>query len=210
MKTTLNAIRSTKPFGDIWATLLNHLGKTESDDEPIAIAEILNVLTINDALWCLRGVTGHDREIRLYAIWCMRRVQHLMRDPRSIAALDVAERFANGQATDVELEATLGPARNASIVAWAVARAVGDDEYDVERYAARAAGELAWVIAGPARERAWDAAQTTADYACAVARADAKKRWSDAVAVADYARAARTAEWDALSAELRRICEVAP
>jgi len=209
MKTTLNAIRATKPYGDIWATLLKYLGKTKADDEPLSILTILDVLTINDALWCLRGVTGYDREIRLYAIWCMRRVQHMMRDPRSIAALDVAERHANGQATGAELEATLGPARNATYVAWAVARAAGDDEYSVERYVAHAVGELAWVIAGPARERAWDAARSAANITWAVACADAKTRWPDPVVVADYARAAADAEMAAQSAELRRICEVA-
>ena len=71
-----------------------------------------------------------DRELRLLAVWAARQVQHLMPDARSIAALDVAERHANGQATDEELDA-----------AWAAARAAARD-------AARAA----------ASEAAWDAA----------------------------------------------------
>lgn len=55
-----------------------------------------------------------DRELRLIAVKCARRVQHLMTDQISINALDVAERYANGEATYEELTA----ARDA---AWAAA-----------------------------------------------------------------------------------------
>ena len=125
MKTTLNAIREhgLSPYG--WQKLLRHLGKTQPDDEPLSIATILDSNGLDDALWCLRAVTGHDREMRLYAVWCARQVQHLMTDPRSIAALDVAERHADGLATDDELAA-----------AWAAAWAA--------RAAARAAWDAAW------------------------------------------------------------------
>lgn len=60
-----------------------------------------------------------DRTLRIFACWCARQVQHLMQDERSIAALDVAERHANGQATDQELsaaEAAAGAAAGAA--AW--------------------------------------------------------------------------------------------
>ena len=99
MKTTLNKIRSHEPCADGWAKLLRHLGKTQADDEPLALAVILESNGLDDALWCLRAVDGHEREKRLYAVWCARRVQHLLTDPRSVAALDVAARYANGQAT---------------------------------------------------------------------------------------------------------------
>lgn len=61
-----------------------------------------------------------DRTLRLFAVWSARQVQHLMTDPRSIAALDVAERFANGEATQNELSA-------AGAAAWAAARAAQRD-----------------------------------------------------------------------------------
>ena len=61
-----------------------------------------------------RGVLT-DRELRLFAVWSARQVQNLMQDARSVAALDVAERHASGEATDAELAA----ARDA---AWAAAR----------------------------------------------------------------------------------------
>lgn len=55
-----------------------------------------------------------DKELRLFAVWSARQVQHLMTDARSIAALDVAERYAHGQATTQELAA-------ARAAAWAAA-----------------------------------------------------------------------------------------
>ena len=51
-----------------------------------------------------------DKTLRLFAVWCARQVQHLMTDHRSIAALDVAERYANGEATREELDAALSAA----------------------------------------------------------------------------------------------------
>ena len=79
MHTTLNKIRSHAPCADNWRKLLRHLGKTEADDEPLLITTILDSNGLDDALWCLRAVDGHDREIRLYAAWCARQVQHQLR-----------------------------------------------------------------------------------------------------------------------------------
>ena len=113
MKTTLNQIRDISPCASGWKKLLTHLGKTKADDEALSIITILESNGLDDALWCLRAVTGHDREIRLYAAWCARQVQHLMTDKRSIDALDVAERFAYGLATDSDLYAASDAARGA-------------------------------------------------------------------------------------------------
>lgn len=114
MKTTLNQIREKYPCAPGWKKLLARLGKTKTnaDDEPLSILTVLDSNGLNDALWCLQAVKGRDREIRLFGVWCARQVQHLMTDQRSIAALDVAERFANGEATDAELAA-------ARAAAWA-------------------------------------------------------------------------------------------
>lgn len=103
MKTTLNEIRAFSPCESGWKKLLAHLGKTNADDEPLAITTVLDSNGLDDTIWCFRAVKGHDREIRLFVVWCARQVQHLMTDPRSLSALDVAERFANGHATDQEL-----------------------------------------------------------------------------------------------------------
>ena len=112
--TTLNKIRAHQPCANGWSKLLRHLCKTQAGDEPLALATILDSNGLDDALWCLRAVDGRHREMRLYAVWCARQVQHLMTDPRSLAALDVAERCANGQETDAGLKA-------AEDAAWAAA-----------------------------------------------------------------------------------------
>jgi hypothetical protein len=120
MKTTLNRIRACSPCESGWKKLLSNLGKTKADDEPLAITTILDSNSLDDALWCLRSVDGFQSEIRLYAVDCARSVRHLMNDPRSIAAIDVAERHANGNATDSELAAAGAAAWD---VAWGAARA---------------------------------------------------------------------------------------
>ena len=179
MITTLNKIRAFKPCEDGWHKLLKHLSKTKADDEPLSIATILDSNGLSDALWCLKAVDGYDREIRLFAVWCARQVQHLMTDPRSIAALDVAERYAFGQATDDDLRKARGAATDA---AWA----------------------SAWASAGVARAAAWAAAggavwgAVWAARAAGAAAADAgNAAWAAARAAGDAARAARAAARDA-------------
>jgi len=96
-----------------------------------------------------RGVLD-DRTLRLFAVWCARQVQHLMTDPRSVVAVDVAERFANGDATAEELK-----------VAW-----------DVARNAARAARDAR----DAARDAAWtESVKLQAEWL----RANAKPNWED-------------------------------
>lgn len=114
MKTTLNKIRAHGPCAKGWKKLLKNLGKTEADDEPLAITTILDSNGLDDALWCLRAVDGYEREMRMYAVHCARSVQHLLTDARSIEAIDVAERHANGLATDEELAAARAAARGAA------------------------------------------------------------------------------------------------
>ena len=135
--TTLNKIRAHGPCADGWSKLLRHLGKTQADDEPLSLVTILDSNNLDDALWCLRACDGIDREARLYAVWCARQVQHLMTDPRSLAALDVAERHANGEATDEELAAAWAAARGAARAAawdaaWAAAWDAARDAQAVE------------------------------------------------------------------------------
>ena len=137
--TTLNRIRSHGPCANGREKLLTHLGKTKADDEPLPFATIIESNGLDDALWCCRVEPQYDREWRLFAVWCARRVQHLMTDPRSIQALDVAERYANGDAEEKELTA----ARDAAMAAaWEAARAAARD----------AAMDAAWAAA-------WEAAR---------------------------------------------------
>jgi len=170
LTTTLNDIRVHEPCASGWQKLLAHLGKTGPDDEPVTLATILDNNGLDDALWALRCVTGHDRAIRHYAVWCARQVQHLMTDPRSLAALDVAERYADGLATGQELS-----------MAWAAAR-------DAARDTAMGA---AWgAVKYAARDAAWDAAWAAARAAVWTAAGDAVE-----VAAMTVARDAQAAEF---------------
>jgi hypothetical protein len=56
---------------------------------------------------------GHDRKLRLFAVAACRRVWHVFVDVRSRAAVEVGERYADGEAAAAELEA-------ASDAAWDV------------------------------------------------------------------------------------------
>lgn len=138
--TTLYRIKSHNPCKDGWKKLLSHLGKTAADDEPLPFSVIVESNGLDDAIWCCRAEPQHKKTWRLFAVWCARQVQHLMTDPRSKQALDVAEQHAKGDATDEELAA----ARDA---AWAAAR---DAAWNAAGAAARAA---AWAAARAAQKQ---------------------------------------------------------
>lgn len=72
-----------------------------------------------------------DRQRYEFALACARRVQHLMTDSRSVAALDTRDKWLRGEATDEEIHA-------ASDAAWAA----GD-----EALAAALDSERAWQLA---------------------------------------------------------------
>ena len=102
----------------------------------------------DDIIWVIcRNDYMTDRDLRLFAVWCAREALKLVDNPdeRSINACDVAEKYANGEATDDELAS----ARDA---AWAAA-------WDASRDAAWAASrDAAWAASRvSARDAAWDA-----------------------------------------------------
>ena len=130
MNTTLNKLREHGPCAEGWRDLLGYLGKTAPDDEPLNIATIAKSNGLSHALWALRAVGGHNQELRLFAVWCIRQVQHLRKDSRSLTALEAAE-FANSAATEFELsDAAIDAAWAAAAwptawdAAWDAARAV--------------------------------------------------------------------------------------
>ena len=103
--TTLNAISNHGLSPSSWSKLLQHLGKTKADDDPLPLVTVLDLNGLDFALWCCRCMPQYNRLWRLFAVYCARRVQHLMTDQRSVAVIDVAEKYANGQATRDELAA---------------------------------------------------------------------------------------------------------
>ena len=166
--TTLKRIKAHSPCEDGWKKLLNHLGKTKADDEPLSFAVILKSNGVEDALWCCRCEPQYAKEWRLFAVWCVRQQAHLLTDQRSKDALDVAERHAHGKATDEELDAARAAGDAARDAAWAAldaARAAGDAAGDAARAAAEAAAEAAAWAAGTVAGAAWDAAGAAGDAA---------------------------------------------
>ena len=159
MRITINKLREHNPDNK----LLESLSKAYAGDVPIKIVDIFASHGFEDALWCLRAVEGHDKELCLYAVWCARQVQHLMPDARSLAVLDVTERYVYGQASDEELDgawdaalAAAGDAADAArVAAWAAARVAARDA----AWAAAGAAWAAWAAAGAAHDAARVAAR---------------------------------------------------
>ena len=188
MFTTLNQIRAKSPCAGGWKRLLASLNKTQSDDAPLSIVTIIDNNGIDDALWCLRAVEGNDKELSLYGVWCARQVQHLMTDKRSIDALDVAERFANGEATQEELNV----ARSAAWAAWDAASA-----------AARVSARVAWTSTSAA-DTDYYAACCAAGAAGAAGAAACGADWS-AYYAADHVSSVSMR--NAQESRLREICQ---
>jgi hypothetical protein len=186
IKITLNQIRARDLCADGWAKVLKAQGGTSADfDKPFPVSSILDSNGLDDTLWVLRCPPEHDNLWRLFAMWCARQVQHLMADPRSTEALDVAERHAKGLATDQELGA-------AADAAWVAARAAAW----AVRAAGSAAGAAAWDAWAAARAAAWGVRAPMA---------------AGAAGAAGAARAAGDAAGDAMrekqAAKLRQILD---
>jgi len=176
--TTLRQIRQHNPCKEGWRTLLTFLGKTEADDEPLPLTAILQSNGLDDALWCLRTLEGHDKEIIRFVLACVQEVRHLMTDQRSLNALDAVARHLESPLSKQELDVVLAAAeaaaeaeRAAAWAAWAARAAVGAAEAaraaaraaaEAARAAARAAAWAARAVAWTAAEAAW-AAQAAAE-----------------------------------------------
>ena len=81
------------------------------------VVDILKMENIppQDRLWVVcREDLIDAKTLRLFAVWCARQVEYLMNDPRSIEALNCAEKFANGEATAEDLSAARAAASDAA------------------------------------------------------------------------------------------------
>lgn len=166
---SLKQILAKSPCSDGWAKVLHGRGKITKEqleeclrdshvlmsysklacDEQFPLSIIIETNSLDDCLWALRCADDiYYPLMRKFAVWSARQVQHLMRDYRSINALDVAWRHSDGLATDEELAA-------ACDAAWAAALDAADSS------AARAAAWAAVLAA------AWDAADWAAAWAAA-------------------------------------------
>ncbi len=173
--TTLRKIRQHDPCKEGWRTLLTFLGKTGADDEPLPLTTILQSNGLDDALWCLRTITGHDKEITRFALACAQDVRHLMTDQRSLDALDALERHLESPLSREELDQVLAAAGAAARAA--AARTAAWVAQVAARTAARAAvGAAAEAATEAAAEAAAWAAEAAAWAAAWAAEAGAEAR----------------------------------
>ena len=166
LTTTFKLLRGHHACKDRYAVLRKAL-KGRRDNEPIGIVEVLDSNGLADALWALRAVPDEqaaerDKLARLFACWCVRQIWHLLTDERSRTAIEVAERYAVGEATHDDLKAAARSAADAAVAAY---YADADADYAAYAAAARAAAGYAAAAAGYAANAA-----TAADYAYSAVR----------------------------------------
>jgi len=157
MYTTLNKIRAHGPCGldprapqlTGFCKLRAHLGTDFDPDAPVSILAILESNGLDDALWCLRAVDGHEAAIRKLACDFALDVAHLWATP------PLVRQYLETQDENIR-DAARDAAGAAGDAAWAAAR-------DAARAAARAAagdaGDAAWDAAGDIRAAAGVAAE---------------------------------------------------
>ena len=181
MKTINNAlIRTLKPCYD-------PSEKNIPENETLSVIEWVNkyrsIVPDEDIIWLLcHNEFLTDRDLRLFAVWCAREALKLDTNPdkRSINACNVAERFANGEATIEELAAVSAAAWSAAMdaarsAAWAASWAAASAAYAYATAYATAAA-YANAYATTAADAAAYAYATAAD---AAADADARKKQVD-------------------------------
>jgi hypothetical protein len=154
---TLNLIKSKSPCEDGYAKLLKSLGKTQADDEPIRIEQILESNGINDTIWVIWNcIKGREMDKRNLLADIAESVLHIFeakypddtRPRRAIEGLrdEKVDREGLRELAEDAAEAARAAAEDAAWAADAVARAADG--------AAWAAMDAAWAAAEAARAAA--------------------------------------------------------
>jgi hypothetical protein len=184
---SLNEIKIYHPCSSGWKKALSALGKTEADDEQIPVSRFLETNGLNDTLWVLRCLPDYANLWRLFAVWCAKQVEHMMTDERSKDALEVAERYAIGEATQADLDAANAADWDAvNTAAWETTRPAAWDAADAT--ASSATNSAAWHATRPA---VWGAAaaaspaatRAAASHATRAAQTETLKRLLDTATI---------------------------
>ena len=130
---TLIQIHSRSPCADGWQKLLDHLDKTDPDDEPLPMTLILDSNGLDDCLWALRCLSPeHESWMRKFARECASDVLHLWDAPQVVRDYLATGEESQRAAAEAAAEAAAWTAARdaAEAAAWAAAR-------DAARAAAR-------------------------------------------------------------------------
>jgi hypothetical protein len=158
-----------------------------------------NVVPTKDIFWLLlRKEFMSEKDLRLFAVWCAREALKLVENPdeRSVNACNVAERYANGEATREELdvaydaaytttEAACAASYEANLLAYATADSDRADAVFTAYFAAHAAANAAHVAVNAARVASFAARDTACNAATASVR-DARAAARDAATASLY------------------------
>jgi hypothetical protein len=190
-----NIIRKFKPCYDPSDVITD---ETEELSVKQWVEKYRKVITVNDIIWLLlRKEFISKKDLRLFAVWCAREALKLVENPdeRIVEACNVAERYANGEATKKELDAARDAADAARVAAYYAANDVANDAASITAYyATLSAYYAAYAVAHPAYMSASSASEDA--YASYAVRDIASEAVRDA---ADAARKiARTAQVDKL------------
>jgi hypothetical protein len=150
MKTTLNEIKKYNPCDLFWNNLLDSLNKTEADDEPLSIIYIMDNNSLEDALFCLQAVKGHDKAIWTYAISVAKQSIHLQSKHYVNDYWKKLKKFVKGNISEDELKiafilAFTNPDINNISAAHCLRIVVNWVIYEISKDASRKASkEAAW------------------------------------------------------------------
>ena len=145
---TLKQIRKHSPCQDGWEKLLEHLGKTKADDEPLKFSTILESNGSGDAIWCLRALPEeHSGKIRYLAADFAERVLHIFEekhpnDKRPREAIQGVRDYVEGKITLDELKVFRRAAADAADAAADAADYAADAAADTRKTEIKAQGEL--------------------------------------------------------------------
>ena len=146
MKTTLQSIKDKQPCSDGWKKLLNHLGKTSADEEPLDFSTILESNGIEDAVWCLCTLPYKDRCLFLMEV--AYKVLPVFggrfpKDKRPREALEAIQKYFDGSITEEELRRASVASAAAYASAAAAAYASAATSVAAAAYASAAAAVAA-------------------------------------------------------------------
>lgn len=138
-------------------------------DEPIPVLEVVRKVEIFDTLWCLELLPQTRPLVAKFALDCANRVRHLMPNPHSIAALDVAQLFLAGKISQEEM---VKAGKNAALAACIDSPEVATTAENNAACAAACAAEAALATATEEIWPEWDVIDTMRNVATALAFAN--------------------------------------